>query len=57
MCQLNNYHILCDIDTALSAMFNKFLSDFPVEERILSYDIASESVIKPCIKSNNQLVD
>ena len=23
----------------------------------LSYDIASESVIKPCIKNDNQLVD
>ena len=24
---------------------------------ILSYDVASESVIKPCIKNDNQLVD
>ena len=26
--------VLCDIDTVLSAMFNKCLSDFPVEQRL-----------------------
>ena len=27
------------------------------EEMHLPYDVASESVIKPCIKNNNPLVD
>ena len=28
-----------------------------VDYRFLSYDVASESVIKPCIKNDNELVD
>ena len=28
-----------------------------VKETVLSYDVASESVIKPCIKNDTPLVD